>query len=45
MRNQDHVQDKGSKCQIEDQNIQTRKEKHSGLYDQVQHVSYEGRYR
>jgi len=35
MRNQDHIQrqDEGSRCQMEDQNIQVRKEKHSELYD------------
>jgi len=35
MRNQDHIQqqDESSRYQIEDQNIQARKEKHNGLYD------------
>jgi len=30
---------------MKDQNIQARKEKHSGLYDQVQYISHEDGYR
>ena len=46
-RDQNNVQqqDKDSRCQIEDQILQTREIKHSGFHDQIWSTSHEDWYR
>ena len=47
MKSQEHVQwqEQDSRCQIEDQDFQARKEIYNGLHNRVQNIGYKGGYR